>query len=144
MQFEKVTAGDELTPRRVEDLRGEDMKLMAALLGDPYPMHFDKRASDEQGYPDLLNQGPANCSYLLQVVARTLESPSDIRSFDFRFQEMVFAGETVTATATVAETRVENDEGIVDMSVALEKEDGTVAVSGTVTARVPRESETSE
>jgi acyl dehydratase len=138
MQFEDLSPGDELEPRIVEDVRGDDMRLLAALLEDPYPVHFDERAADDHGYPDLLNQGPANCSYLLQTVVRELDSPSDVRSYDFRFQDMVFAGETVTATATVEDTRVVDAAGIVEFSVALEKEDGTVAVDGTVTAQLPR------
>lgn len=138
MQFEDLSAGDELEPRVVEDVRGDDMRLLAAILEDPYPVHFDERAAANQGYPGLLNQGPANCSYLLQSVVRKLESPSDLYGMDLRFHDMVFEGETVTARATVEETRIEDGEGIVDFAVALEKEDGTVAVDGTLTARFPR------
>ncbi len=139
MQFEHLSPGDEFNVETFENLRGDDMRLLAALLQDPYPPHFNERRAKELGYPDLLNQGPANCSYLVQTVIQKLESPSDLRSFDIRFHDMVFAGETVTATATVDETRTEDSEGIVELSIALEKEDGTVAVDGTATAMLPLE-----
>lgn len=140
MQYDDLEVGEELEPRTVEDVRGEDMKLIAALLQDPYPPHFDERFAEELGYPDLLNQGPVNFSYMLQSVTRHLKKPSDIRSFDMQFRDMVFAGDTVVATATVAGKRTVDGDGIVEFDVALEKEsDGSIAVEGTVTARLPRE-----
>jgi acyl dehydratase len=139
MQFEALSPGDQLGSLTVEDLRGEDMKLMAALLQDPYPPHFDHRRAEELGYPNLLNQGPSNCSFLLQTVVRELESPADLRSFDLRFEDMAFAGDTVTATATVEDTRVEDGTGLVELSLVLERADGTDLVTGTATARFPRE-----
>lgn len=138
MYFENLSPGDELKPRIVNNLNGDDMKLIAALLQDPYPPHYNRRRADELGYPGLLNQGPANCSYILQAVVRELASPIDLEKFDYRFHEMVFEDETVTARATVAETQLVNEKGIVVFDVALEKADGTVAVDGTVTARVKR------
>ncbi|WP_079977486.1 MaoC family dehydratase [Halococcus sediminicola] len=138
MYFKDLSPGDELEPRRVSDLRGDDMKLIAALLQDPYPPHYDRRRANELGYSGLLNQGPANCSYMLQTVVRELVSPVDLRGLDFRFHNMVFEDETVTARATVAETRVVDEEGIVVFEVALKKTNGTVVVDGTVTARVKR------
>ena len=65
-------------------------------------------------------------------MVRELDSPPDVRLYDLRFQDMVFAGETVTTTAAVGNIRVVDAAGIVEFSVALEKEDGTV------TAQPPR------
>lgn len=140
VQYDDLALGDELEPRIVEDVRGEDMKLIAALLQDPYPPHYDERFAEELGYPDLLNQGPVNFSYLLQTVARHLEKPSDVRSYDLQFRDMVFAGDTVVATATVADKRTVDGDGLVEFDVALAREsDDSVAVEGTVTARLPRD-----
>ena len=137
MDFEDLSPGDELEPRTLEDLRAEDMKLIAALLQDPYPPHFDRERAEELDYPGLLNQGPANLSYLVQPVVRALDSPSDLRSFDVRFHHMVFEGQTVTATATVADTQKSDGEGLVEFDLELQTEDGTVAVNGTATASFP-------
>jgi acyl dehydratase len=137
MDFEDLSPGDELEPRTLEDLRAEDMKLIAALLQDPYPPHFDRERAEKLDYPGLLNQGPANLSYLVQPVVRALDSPSDLRSFDVRFHNMVFEGQTVTATATVADTQKADGEGLVEFDLELQTEDGTVAVNGTATASFP-------
>lgn len=135
MDFDDLSVGDELV-RTVEDLRGEDMKLVAALLQDPYPPHYDPRRAEELGYPGLLNQGPSNLAYMLQPVVRELGAPSDLASFDVRFHDMVFEGETVTATATVESKTASDDGGIVEFGVVLTKENGETAVDGTVTARL--------
>lgn len=132
-----LSVGDELEPRTVEDLDGQDMKLIAALLQDPYPPHYDRRRAEDLDYPGLLNQGPANLSYLLQTIVQVLESPTDLKTFDVRFHDMVFEDETVTATATVEEKRVADGDALVEFALALENEDGTVAVDGTATARLP-------
>ncbi|WP_255197616.1 MaoC family dehydratase [Halorarius litoreus] len=134
MRFDDLSVGDELV-RTVEDLRGDDMKLIAALLQDPYPPHYDPRRAEELGYPGLLNQGPANLAYMLQPIVRELGAPSDLASFDTRFHDMVFEDETVTVTATVEEKRPADDDGLVEFSVVLAKENGETAVDGTVTAR---------
>ena len=129
--------GESIPPKTIESIDASDTKLIAALLRDPYKPHFDPQQAAELGYPDLLNQGPANLSYLFQIVFDVIESPADVRSFDVRFQDMVFVGQTVEVTATVEETRVEGGEGVVTFAVALEKENGEVAVGGTVEAAVP-------
>jgi acyl dehydratase len=134
MRFDDLSVGDELI-RTVENLRGDDMKLVAALLQDPYPPHYDPRRAEELGYPGLLNQGPANLAYMLQPVVRELDAPSDLASFDVRFHDMVFEGETVTVTATVEETTPTDDGWLVEFSVVLAKENGETGVDGTVTAR---------
>jgi acyl dehydratase len=134
MQFESISVGDKLE-QTIEDLRGEDMKLVAALLQDPYPPHYDPRRAEELGYPGLLNQGPANLAYVLQPIVRQLDAPSDIERFDTRFHDMVFEGETATATATVKKKEPNDDGGgLVEFSVTLTKGNDETAVDGTVSA----------
>ena len=139
MNFEDVAVGDTLPTRTIHEVRPEDTKLLAAVLGDPYSPHFDEKQADELDYPGLLNQGPANLSFMFQSILNVLVSPTDLRGFDVRFQEMVFTGETVEVVSTVEATRVEDGDGLVDFDVSLTKPDGTKAVTGTMTARLPRD-----
>lgn len=132
MGFEDLAVGDELT-ETVSEVRGEDTKLLAALLEDPYQPHYDRRRADELGYPGLLNQGPANLAYMLRPIVAELPSPTRVVRFDTRFHEMVFEGETVTAAATVREKQP--DSKTVEFDISLTKADGSVAVDGTATAR---------
>jgi hydroxyacyl-ACP dehydratase HTD2-like protein with hotdog domain len=110
------------------------MRTVAALLQDPYPPHYDRRRAAELDYPGLLNQGPANVSYILEAIVQELETPTDLHSFETRFYEGAFEDETVTVTATVTETTTAGDAHVITFAVELVKPDDTVAVDGTVTA----------
>ncbi len=134
MRFESLSVGDTFE-QTVTDVRGEDTKLIAALLQDPYPPHFDPRHAEELGYPGLLNQGPANLAYMLQPIVRRLDRPSRLEGFETRFHDTVFEGETVTATVTVEEKEPTDDGGgVVEFSAVVTKENGETAVDGSVRA----------
>jgi acyl dehydratase len=135
MNYSDLEAGDEVPPVTIKEIRGEEMKLVTALLQDPYRVHFDPKAAEEHGYPDLLNQGPVNLSFMLQPVLQACESPADLLEFQTRYESMVFAGDTVTATATVTDKRVEGGDALMEFELALTKTDGERTVSGTATVR---------
>ncbi|ADB62655.1 MaoC domain protein dehydratase (plasmid) [Haloterrigena turkmenica DSM 5511] len=143
MNYDDLSEGDSLPTRTIENIRREDTKLMAAILQDPYPPHFDHERCDELDFPGLLHQGPANLSYVLQAVSETLESPADVRSIDVRYQEMVFADQTVHAEAVVEEKRIDGDDGVVTFSVELKTAADDIVMAGTVDATVPRTDEAS-
>lgn len=63
------------------------------------------------------------------------DTPADLRAFSIRYEEVVFERELITATATVERTRSEEGSTIVDLSLKLEKEDGTVVLTGTAAVR---------
>jgi acyl dehydratase len=138
MNYDEVAEGETVGVREIDEVRPEEMQLMAAILGDSNPIHFDERLVEEMDHPGLVNQGPINASYAVQAVLEVLESPTDLRSFELRFESNVNAGDAVRATATVEEKRVVDGEGVVEFALALEREDGTSVLSGSATARLPR------
>ena len=143
MNYDDLSEGDSLPTRTIESIRRDDTKLMAALLQDPHPPHFDSERCAELDFPGLLNQGPANLSYVLQPIYEALESPADLRSVDVRYQEMVFTEQTVSAEAVVEEKRIDGGVGVVTFSVELKTAADDVVMAGTVDASVPRVGETS-
>lgn len=138
MNYDELSEGDSLPTRTIETIRRDDTKLMAAILQDPYPPHFDSERCDELDFPGLLNQGPANLSYVLQPIYEVIESPSDVRSVDVRYQEMVFTEQTVHAETVVEKKRLDDDAGVVTFSVELRTAADDVVMSGTVDVTVPR------
>ena len=71
MSGRAVVAGETLPPLVVESVDAEKMKLMAALLRDPNPIHIDAASVRALGLGDRpVNQGPTNLSYLLEMVMR--------------------------------------------------------------------------
>jgi acyl dehydratase len=130
-----IAAGEEL-PERTFDICPADMHTISALMHDPNPIHFDREYVDTNGYDGLIHQGPANLAFLLQAVTEEIESPADIDRIESRFETLVYADDTVTATGKVVEKRDTIDGEVADLAIELKKADGTTAVSGTVTVRI--------
>jgi len=100
--------GDEIGPYVVDLVDPEKMKLMAALLRDPNPIHFDPEAVRRLGLGDrVVNQGPINLSYLANMLMRWAGGPERVRSLDVRFLANVFAGDRVECRGRIAEIDLE-------------------------------------
>lgn len=110
----------------------EKMKVMAALLADPNPIHFDPRALAALGMEERpVNQGPLNMGYLQTMLARWAGGRDRLLSFQVRFRGNVLAGDRVRASGTV--TAVEDtDRGrVAACDISLEVLGGAVVLSGT-------------
>ena len=75
----------------------------------------------------LINQGPTNLSYIVEMLARAFGGYDRIRRLTTRFTANVFEGDFVTASGIV--TAVED--GIAVCDVWLDRSDGERAISGT-------------
>lgn len=117
MSLTGVAVGSELPPLVVESVDAEKMKIMAALLRDPNPIHFDADRVRELGMGDrVVNQGPANMSYLLNMVTRWSGGVPTVRTVAVRFLGNVFAGDRVECRGTVS--AVDAAAGLVTVEVA--------------------------
>lgn len=109
-----AVAGQELPRLVIESVDPEKMKLMAAILRDPNPIHFDAERVKELGMGDRqVNQGPSNMSYLLNMVSSWAGGVGALRSAEMRFLGNVFAGDRVECRGNV--TAVED--GLVTVEV---------------------------
>lgn len=116
MNATDVEVGQALPPLVVESVDAEKMKLMAAILRDPNPIHFDPERVQELGLGDrVVNQGPSNLSYLLEMVTRWSGGTPTLRSASVRFLGNVFAGDRVECFGRV--TAVDRDAGLVTLDV---------------------------
>lgn len=109
----------------------EKMKLMAALLADPTPIHFDERALRDLGMDERpVNQGPLNMGYLQTMLARWAGGRERVVDFRVRFQGNVLAGDRVRASGTV--TAISEDERgrVATCEVSLEVLGGAVVMQG--------------
>ena len=107
------------------------MKEMAALLGDPNPIHFDTRALAALGMDERpVNQGPLNMGNLQTMLARWAGGRDRLLSFRVRFQGNVLAGDKVRGQGRVTDVR-ETDRGrVADCDISLEVVGGAVVLSG--------------
>lgn len=102
------------------------MRTMAALLRDPYPVHWDRDANAAIGLAGrVVNQGPLNLSYVANMLMEWA-GPSSIRRLTVAFGRPVLDGDRVVARGTV--TRI--DDGIAHCEVWLDRA-GERVVTGT-------------
>ncbi len=77
------------------------MRTMAALLRDPYPVHWDRAANEVLGLGGrVINQGPLNLGYVANMLM-AWAGPAAIRRLTVSFGRPVLDGDRVVAGGTV-------------------------------------------
>lgn len=116
MKMARIEVGEPLPALVIESVDEEKMKLMTAILRDPNPIHFDADRVRELGMGNrVINQGPSNMSYLLNLVTRWAGGISSLRTAEIRFLGNVFGGDRVECSGRVAE--VDRAAGLVTLDV---------------------------
>lgn len=126
--------GDPIPPWTMEFVDPARMKTMAAILRDPYPVHWDRSANERAGLgPRLINQGPLNLGYLANMLMKWA-GPDSVRRLTVSFSNRVHDGDRVTGHGVVraVESSTIHDETqqLVTCDVWLER-DGERLVTGT-------------
>lgn len=116
-----ANAGDAIPPLVVDDVGADRMKTMAALLRDPYPIHWDVEAVQAAGHGDRpVNQGPLNLAYVSNMLLAWAGDGS-LRRLTVAFHARVLAGDTVVASGKVVEVVDRDGEPRAVCSVRLER-----------------------
>ncbi len=130
MSEHEIVPGFTIPSFIVESVDPQRMKTMAAILRDPYPVHWDPEAVDAAGLGyRTVNQGPLNLGYIANMLMAWAGDGS-IRRLTVTFGKRVLDGDRVIATGTVAEVTATDDDELAICSVALLR-DAEVLVSGT-------------
>ncbi len=96
-----VRVGDEIPPWAMASVDPARMRTMAAILRDPYPVHWDADANAAFGLGGrVINQGPLNLSYIVNMLM-AWAGPSCVRRLTVSFGRPVLDGEAVTAMGRV-------------------------------------------
>jgi acyl dehydratase len=109
------------------------MKTMAAILRDPYEVHWDHEAIRPLGLDRVVNQGPLNLSYVTNMLM-TWQGPSCVRRLNVRFTMPVFEGDSLVARGTVTAIDDVDGESRATCDVHLDRGDEVVLVGTAVVA----------
>lgn len=127
--------GDEVPSFRVDDISADKIKIMALILRDPNPIHFDTDAVRAAGLGDrYVNQGGVTMAYVINLLTRWTGSRSSVRSIACRFNSNVFAGDSVELGGTVIGVQSVGDETLVECEIWARRADdvgAVVAIGGT-------------
>ncbi|HEY1969288.1 MAG TPA: MaoC family dehydratase [Pseudonocardia sp.] len=130
--------GDAVPGLRVADVDADKIKIMALILRDPNPIHFDLDAVRAAGLGDReVNQGGVTMAYIVNMLAAWAGSRSAVRTIDCRFSANVFAGDEILVGGTVTGVRPEAGRYLVECEVWADRADGTRAIGGRATVALP-------
>ena len=101
---------DEIPSLIIPSVDPQKMKTMAALLRDPYPIHWDVDGNEKMGIKGkVVNQGPLNLSYIVNMLM-SWQGSDCIRRLTVRFTGWVLDGDTLSAHGKVISVFNSNDE----------------------------------
>ena len=124
--------GDAIPPWEMPSVDPGRMKTMAALLRDPYPVHWDPAATEGLGLGGrVINQGPLNLSYVANM-RMAWSGPASIRRLTVSFGRPVLDGDRVVAGGRAREVV----DGVARCDVWLAR-DGERVVTGTAECTAP-------
>jgi acyl dehydratase len=132
-----TAVGDPVPPWSMPVVDPQRMKTMAAILRDPYPVHWDRAAMAQRGFGGrVINQGPLNLSYIANMLM-AWQGEQCVRRLTVSFGAPVLDGDAVTAHGTVQAIAVVGDETHATCDVWLER-GGERVVTGTAVVSLSR------
>jgi acyl dehydratase len=121
-----TSAGQPIPEWDMPDVEASRMRTMAAILRDPYPVHWDRAANEALGLGGrVINQGPLNLGYIANMLM-AWAGPGSVRRLAVAFGRPVLDGDHVTAGGAVREVI----DGVAHCDVWLRRGDELV-VTGT-------------
>ena len=134
----ELAVGTPIPAFTVDSVSGEHIRLLALLLHDPNPIHFDLAAVAAAGLGDrIVNQGGATMAYLYDMLVAWTGSRRAILRLECRFQANVFAGDRVIAGGVVTAIRETQEGRVAECAVWADIANGARAISGSATVLLP-------
>lgn len=134
-----VQVGDPIPEWVMESVRPERMRTMAAILRDPNPVHWDRKAVAALPFgigERTINQGPLGLSYMLNMLM-DWAGPTSVRRVTVRFPKVVLDDDHVTAGGRVTAIREEDGVRLADCDIWLSREGESPSLEGTATVALP-------
>lgn len=132
----RVKVGDTIPGWSMERVDPARMKTMAAILRDPYPVHWDPYANAALGLEGrVINQGPLNLGYVVNMLL-AWAGPSCVRRLTVSFGRPVLDGDRVVAGGRITSLDAHGTELWARCDVWLDR-DGEHVVGGTAFVAIP-------
>ena len=136
--FATLAVGDEAPPLVVDDISRTHFVRYAGASGDFNPMHHDDTVATTVGNPSVFGHGMLTAGLMARVV-KDWFGPEALRRFQVRFSKQVWPGETLTCKATVTALREDGTDGLADLELLVENQDGEPKLTGSATAVVRKD-----
>ncbi|RDE05609.1 bifunctional enoyl-CoA hydratase/phosphate acetyltransferase [Sphingomonas aracearum] len=134
--FDEIAVGDTASVTRT--LTVQDIQLFALVSGDVNPAHVDPEFAATDMFHRVIAHGMWGGGLISAVLGTELPGPGTIYlSQTLRFTRPVALGDTITATVTVAEKRVEHD--LLVLECRCTNQAGEDVITGRAEVKAPRD-----
>lgn len=131
--YDKIKVGDAL-PSRDHTAGIVQLFMYNAAIWNPHRIHFDHAyATQEEGYPGIVLDGPLQGDWIGQVVTDWIGDDATLVSFGYANRRAAFLGETMTAGGQVEEK--DDSKREVKVSLFLKNAQGEVTIPGHAVVR---------
>ena len=114
-----------------------DVYLFAGISGDFNPAHVNQTEAEKGIFGKRIAHGMLSAGFISAVLGTLLPGPGTIyMGQELRFTKPVAIGDTITATATVAEMIIEKNRVILDTVCA--NQNGEIVIKGKATVMPPK------
>ena len=130
--------GDNLPEWIMPEVSAERMRTMAAILRDPNPLHWDRKAVAALPLGlgrRTINQGPLGLSYMVNML-HTWAGPECIQRIVMRFPQVVLDGEEVIAKGKITGLDNTTEHTLAECSIWLEHAERGVLLEGEATVKL--------
>jgi 3-hydroxybutyryl-CoA dehydratase len=104
-----TTVGEALPEWTLDEVDAEKMKVLALLLADPNPLHFDPAVAPRLGIAERpVNQGPSTIAMLANLVRAAYPQGRLVR-LQVQLRGSVVAGQSVRANGRVVRRDVQDE-----------------------------------
>jgi acyl dehydratase len=134
-----LTPGTVLDDYPVGGITRERMVAVMEVMGDLNPIHEDEELARRLGFRGIVNQGPANLAYVVNMLIDRLGvGAGQVKSLAFRFHDNVVPGDELIARGEITALREDGAAAEVDCAFRLDMVGGAARLSGTATIEVTR------
>ncbi len=131
-----LKVGDTHSEQVCENLSRTQIVQYAGASGDYNPLHSDEVYTVQAaGYKSVFAHGMLTMGMTGKMLTNYV-GDGRLTKFGVRFNNQVWPGDTLVATATVEAIRNENGQNLVDLKLSTKNQNGVEVVSGSATARV--------
>ena len=125
----ELTLGQQLPDRVFGPVTMTDIVRYQGASGDMNPMHHDDELARSAGFPAAFSVGMLGAGWLAGYCTEHFGEDT-VRRFRTRFTNVVYRGDELVASAAVARLFERDGEELVELAIALRKNDGSVVVEG--------------
>ena len=133
-----VQVGDTLPAKPGPDITKARIQMVMDAMDDVNPVHIDEELVKKMGLRGLVNQGPCNLAYIINMITAWTGDPDCVLRMKIRFHNLVVPGDNTIAGGAVTAVRDEGGRRVADCDVWLKLKDGTTMLAGMATVAIPR------